>query len=109
MTATSGTRPARALRARLVDAGIASFIGLLLGIPLVGLTTVDTGGRLAVETRWHWLVVAVVVIFPCRLLLRWLYESHSVRGRGQTMWPPSALGDPNKWTPVFSTLAIPIA
>jgi len=109
MTATSGARPVKAWRAPLFDAGIASFIGLLLGIPLVGLTTVDAGGRLAVETRWHWLVMAAVVIFPCRLLIRWLYESRSVRGRGKTTSPASAMGDPNKWTRVFSILAIAIA
>ena len=38
------------VRSRLADATLASFMALLLGVPFVGLTTVDLGGRLVVQS-----------------------------------------------------------
>ena len=37
---------------RLKDAAAVAFIALLLGIPMIGLTTVDSGGALQIATRW---------------------------------------------------------
>lgn len=59
---------------RLRDAGWVAFVGLILGIPLIGLTTVDVGGRLAVSTRFGMLAAAVAAVFAGRLLLRWAID-----------------------------------
>jgi branched-chain amino acid transport system permease protein len=53
------------------DAAAAAAIALLLGIPMIGLTTVDQGGALRVQTRWPWLAVFVAAVFCGRLLLRY--------------------------------------
>ena len=52
---------------RFRDAGWVAFVALILGIPLIGLTTVDTGGALGVETRFGVLAIFVVVAFGGRL------------------------------------------
>ncbi len=52
MSAVVFARHAMTPAERLRDAGWVAFVGLILGIPLVGLTTVDVGGRLGVETRF---------------------------------------------------------
>ncbi len=59
---------------RLRDAGWVAFVGLVLGIPLIGLTTVDVGGRLAVDTRFGLLAVFVAAAFSGRLALRWALD-----------------------------------
>ena len=56
---------------RLRDAGWIAFVALVLGIPLIGLTTVDAGGRLEVATRFGLLAVFVAVAFAGRLVLRY--------------------------------------
>ncbi|THF61868.1 high-affinity branched-chain amino acid ABC transporter permease LivM [Pseudothauera nasutitermitis] len=66
-----GMTPAERLR----DAGWIAFVALILGVPLIGLTTVDVGGRLAVDTRFGLLAVAVVAAFAGRLALRWAIDS----------------------------------
>ncbi|MDY0049004.1 MAG: high-affinity branched-chain amino acid ABC transporter permease LivM [Thauera propionica] len=71
MSAVVFARHAMTPAERLRDAGWVAFVGLILGIPLVGLTTVDVGGRLGVETRFGLLVAAVAAVFAGRLLLRW--------------------------------------
>ncbi|MDX9716186.1 MAG: DUF3382 domain-containing protein, partial [Thauera sp.] len=55
---------------RLRDAGWVAFVGLILGVPLIGLTTVDVGGRLAVDTRFGLLAAFVTAAFAGRLVLR---------------------------------------
>ncbi len=54
---------------RLKDAGSTAFVGLLLGIPMIGLTTVDHGGALQVNTRWPWLALFVAIVFVGRIIL----------------------------------------
>ena len=49
MSAVVFARHAMTPAERLRDAGWVAFVGLILGIPLVGLTTVDVGGRLGVD------------------------------------------------------------
>ena len=44
---------------RLRDAGWIAFVALVLGIPLIGLTTVDAGGRLEVATRFGSLAIFI--------------------------------------------------
>jgi len=74
MSAVVFARHAMTPAERLRDAGWVAFVGLILGIPLVGLTTVDVGGRLAIETRFGVLAAAVVAVFFGRLLLRWAID-----------------------------------
>jgi branched-chain amino acid transport system permease protein len=97
------------LRARLSDAALASFVGLLLGIPLVGLTTVDVGGRLVVQTRWGWLLVATALIFPGRILVRSCFERWRSPGASKAPTATSSSGTSTRWTTVFGALAVAIA
>jgi len=66
---------------RLKDAAAVAFIALLLGIPMIGLTTVDQGGALRIATRWPTLCIFVGVCFAGRLLLR--YAIDRLRARKQ--------------------------
>ena len=59
---------------RFKDAAWAAFVVLLLGIPMLGLTTVDEGGKLVVLTRWPLLAGAVAIAFAGRIAFRWLGE-----------------------------------
>ena len=52
------------------DAAGIALIALLLGIPMIGLTTADQGGSLQVLTRWPLLGAFVAAAFCGRLLLR---------------------------------------
>ena len=74
MSAVVFARHAMTPAERLRDAGWVAFVGLILGIPLIGLTTVDVGGRLGVETRFGLLAAAVAAVFAGRLLLRWVID-----------------------------------
>jgi branched-chain amino acid transport system permease protein len=58
-----------------------AFIALLLGIPMIGLTTVDQGGALRIATRWPALLAFVAACFAGRLLLR--YGLDHLRARRQ--------------------------
>lgn len=59
---------------RSKDALAVAFVALLLGIPMVGLTTVDQGGALQVATRWPMLAAFVLAVFAGRLVLRYLAD-----------------------------------
>ena len=59
------------LAERFKDATVVALVALLLGIPMVGLTTVDQGGMLQVVTRGYWLAIFVAVSFGGRLVLRY--------------------------------------
>jgi branched-chain amino acid transport system permease protein len=61
-------------RERLKDAATVAFVALLLGIPMIGLTTVDQGGALHVATRWPVLGVFVALCFVGRLLARFALD-----------------------------------
>ena len=63
------------LRERLKDAGGIAFVALLLGIPMVGLTTVDQGGSLHVATRGLPLLGCVLATFVGRFVLRYLLDA----------------------------------
>ena len=79
MSAVVFARHAMTPAERLRDAGWVAFVGLILGIPLIGLTTVDVGGRLGVETRFGLLAAAVAAVFAGRLLLRWAIDQARCR------------------------------
>lgn len=79
--------PTPAERAR--DAAVAAAIALLLGIPMIGLTTVDQGGALRVQTRWPWLAVFVAAVFCGRLLLRYALDRLRARRRTRARSHPA--------------------
>ena len=70
----------------LPDAALAALVAFLLGIPFIGMTTVDVGGRLAVQTRWSWLLTAAALVFLGRFVVRWLFE-HQKAARGRPARP----------------------
>ncbi|MBL8396721.1 MAG: high-affinity branched-chain amino acid ABC transporter permease LivM [Candidatus Accumulibacter sp.] len=59
---------------RLKDAAAVALIALLLGIPMIGLTTVDQGGALRVASRWPLLAAFVGGCFFGRLALRYALD-----------------------------------
>jgi len=68
-------------RERCKDAGAVALIALLLGIPTLGLTTIDQGGTLHVATRWPTLAVFVALCFFGRLLARVAIDALQARAR----------------------------
>ena len=66
---------------RCKDAGAVAAIALLLGIPMLGLTTIDQGGALQVATRWPTLAIFVALCFGGRLLARWAIDALQARAR----------------------------
>ena len=60
---------------RVKDALAVAFVALLLGIPMIGLTTVDQGGSLVVATRWSWLAAFALACFVGRLILRFSLDT----------------------------------
>ena len=59
---------------RVKDAAVITAITLWLGIPMIGLTTVDQGGALQVATRWPVLGYFLAVVFVGRLVLRFVLD-----------------------------------
>jgi branched-chain amino acid transport system permease protein len=64
---------------RLKDAAAVAFIALLLGIPMIGLTTIDQGGALRIATRWPALLAFIAACFVGRLLLRYVFDQLRAR------------------------------
>ncbi|SBT04239.1 High-affinity branched-chain amino acid transport system permease protein BraE [Candidatus Accumulibacter aalborgensis] len=64
---------------RLKDAAAVAFIALLLGIPMIGLLTVDQGGALRIATRWPALFAFVAACFVGRLVLRYALDQWRAR------------------------------
>ncbi|WP_084186775.1 high-affinity branched-chain amino acid ABC transporter permease LivM [Andreprevotia chitinilytica] len=63
-----------AMLARAKDAVGVALVSLLLGIPMIGLHTVDQGGVLAVMTRWPWLLAFVVAMFVGRFVMQFALD-----------------------------------
>ncbi|HNI74542.1 MAG TPA: high-affinity branched-chain amino acid ABC transporter permease LivM [Accumulibacter sp.] len=59
---------------RLKDAAAVALVAVLLGIPMIGLTTVDQGGALRVASRWPLLAAFVGACFFGRLVLRYALD-----------------------------------
>ncbi|MFC7333324.1 high-affinity branched-chain amino acid ABC transporter permease LivM [Rhodocista pekingensis] len=74
-------QPAPTLAARLKDAGLAAGVALLLAIPFIGLTTVNTDQGLSVATRWPWVGYAVAAVFAGRLLAGYLRDALAGRAK----------------------------
>ena len=68
MTALVQVQGGLSFRERLKDAAVIAVVALLLGIPMIGLTTADRGGALQVLTRWPALATFVAVCFSGRLV-----------------------------------------
>lgn len=90
MTAIIQTAHAPTPAERLKDASGVAFVALVLGIPMIGLTTVDGGGALEVKTRWAWLAVFVALCFAGRLLLSWVGDQLRARKHAQARTAPAA-------------------
>ena len=60
--------------ARLKDALVVAAIGLLLGLPMIGLYTQDQGGALMVATRWPALALFVAIVFAGRLVAQFALD-----------------------------------
>jgi len=81
MTAVFNLEHAPTWPERLKDAAWIAFVALLLGIPMIGLVTVDEGGKLVLQTRWPLLAVFVALSFAGRLLLAYLGDLWKRRRR----------------------------
>jgi len=101
------------LRERLKDAAAVAFVALLLGVPMIGLTTVDQGGALHVATRWPVLAIFVTLCFIGRLLSRFGLDRLQLRRRSR----PAAASKPRGsgaltawigWSCLGVALALPI-
>jgi len=83
MTAIVHAHHTPTLSERLKDASAAAFIALILGIPMIGMTTVDQGGFLAVMTRWPQLALFVGLTFAGRILFSLALETIKRRSQGR--------------------------
>ena len=75
---------------RLKDAGGVAFVALVLGIPMIGLTTVDGGGALQVQTRWTALLGFIALSFIGRFLFAIVGDQLRTRRRAQAPVASSA-------------------
>ncbi|MBI3526209.1 MAG: high-affinity branched-chain amino acid ABC transporter permease LivM [Betaproteobacteria bacterium] len=72
-------RQALSIAERLRDAGWIAFVALVLGVPMIGLTTVDAGNKLVVHTRLPLLMEFVAACFLGRLALRFSLDKFAQR------------------------------
>ena len=103
---------------RIKDAVSVALIALLLGIPMIGLTTVDQGGSLQVASRWPVLFVFVAVCFVGRLALRFGFDQLKLRRTARDRAAGAARHVGNKgsskivtvigWLALGVSLALPI-
>lgn len=106
---SSNMAPRGDLQHRLADAGLAALLAALLGIPFIGMTTVDVAGRLVVQTRWHWLLGAAAIIFAGRLGVRFLFECRQRVGQRPRAAPSEGSSPAARWSRQAGALAIAIA
>jgi len=83
--------PSMTVADRLKDGFSCAFIGLLLGIPMLGLTTVDEGGALRVMTRWPSLALFVGIVFVGRIVLQMIKQSFARRRASRPAKPRGAV------------------
>jgi branched-chain amino acid transport system permease protein len=67
------------LTVALKESGLAAFVAFLLAFPLLGFHLVDIPGGVTVNTRWSYVVIAVVAVFAGRFLLVVLRYAHPER------------------------------
>lgn len=107
MSAVIVARHARTPAERLKDAGWVAFVALLLGIPMVGLTTEDQGGALVVTTRFGLLAAFIAASFFGRLVFRWIIDQVRSRKVEKTEAAKAAAG--SRAIPVIGWLVLGIA
>lgn len=98
----------RGMRARLGDAVRVALIGIVLGIPLIGITTVDAGGKLQLQTRWDALAIAVGVVFAARVLQMLAIDRLRLRKAMKTPALPR-LREPPAFTRALGWISLGIA
>lgn len=101
------------LQSRLADALRIAVVGIVLGIPLVGVYTSDTGGILHLHTRWPLLAMVVLCVFFVRLLqTSLLYRVRARMLRRVATKPmlkkPRQLTQPLGWAILAIALLIPL-
>ncbi len=67
--------------ALIKDAVLAALVALAVAVPMLGFQAVDAIGGLTIKTRFHWVLIAMAVVFFGRLLIRY---SLALRGPRQT-------------------------
>lgn len=67
------------MASRCKDAVAAGFIALLLGVPMLGLTTADQGGTLGIVTHWPRLLAFIAIVLGGRMSFQWLLDKFKVR------------------------------
>ncbi|HET6719304.1 MAG TPA: high-affinity branched-chain amino acid ABC transporter permease LivM, partial [Rhodocyclaceae bacterium] len=60
---------------RIKDGLSIALVALILGIPMIGLVTVDEGGKLVVQTRWAMLGLFVVLVFFGRIFFQVSFDA----------------------------------
>ena len=120
MTSTVSASQTLSARERFKDAVAVACVALLLGIPMIGLTTVDKGGMLQVASRWPALFAFVAATFIGRLVLRLAIDSLKKRSMARER-KATAASNANKasgrgkiinligWLALGIALALPIA
>ncbi|WP_348945802.1 high-affinity branched-chain amino acid ABC transporter permease LivM [Chitinibacter sp. FCG-7] len=85
------------LTERLKDATNVALIAILLGIPMIGLHTVDAGGKLMVATRWPWLLAFVATMFFGRLALQFAIDQFKLKRLTRQRTRTLELATPRPW------------
>lgn len=103
---------------RVKDAAVITAIALWLGIPMIGLTTVDQGGALQVATRWPVLGYFLAVVFVGRLVLRFVLDGlrrrKLAKAQSSTAKAPALAGGGNRvlnvigWVALGISVAVPV-
>ena len=81
---------------RFKDAAGVALIALLLGIPMIGLTTADQGGSLQVLTRWPLLAAFIAASFCGRLAVRYLLDTLKERRQSRDRQATAATRKPQR-------------
>jgi len=71
--------PASGLPAALREAGLAALVAALLALPLAGIKLVDITGGIAIESRFHWVLIAAAAVFAGRLALAFWSQARAAR------------------------------
>ena len=86
---TAGPGPPSALAGAAREALAAGLVMLLLGVPLLGLRTVQQPDGLFLETRWSWVAASVVIVAVGRFLLAlWRRRRTILRARREEFGGP---------------------
>jgi len=75
MAAVFNIEHAPTAQERIKDGLSTALVALILGIPMIGLVTVDEGGKLVVHTRWMLLGIFVLVVFFGRIVLQAMFDA----------------------------------